>query len=77
MKRINLHQKDTQAQFLPIRIAASRSLRASLTAVVSADAAEDILCVVEWEAPAGSGGGGGPGGGGAAWAPDTGGGGGA
>lgn len=63
-------------QLLPIRIAASRSLRASLTADVSAGAAEDILRVVEWEAPADRGGGGGPGGGGAAWAPHIGGGGG-
>ena len=58
-------------------MAASRSLRASLTTLVSAGAAEDILWAVMWEAPAGMGGGGGPGGGGAAWAPDTGGGGGA
>lgn len=63
-------------ELLPIRIAANRSLRASLTTAASAGA-EDILWVVMWEAPAGRGGGGGPGGGGAAWAPDTGGGGGA
>lgn len=60
-----------------MRMADSRSLRASVTTVVSAGAEEDILRVVEWDAPAGAGGGGGPGGGGAACAPDTGGGGGA
>lgn len=60
---------------LPIRMAASRSLRASATAEVSAGVEEDIFRVVEWEAPAGRGGGGGPGGGGAAWAPHRGGGG--
>lgn len=61
-------------QLIPIRIAASRSLRASVTAEVSAGA-EDILRDVKWEAPAARGGGGGPGGGGAAWAPPIGGGG--
>lgn len=55
---------------LPIRMAARRSLRASLTTVGSAGVEDDILRVVRWEAPAGRGGGGGPGGGGAAWAPD-------
>lgn len=58
-------------------MAARRSLRASLTTVVSAGVEEDILRVVRWEAPTGRGGGGGPGGGGAAWAPDRAGGGGA
>lgn len=71
------HTDTHTLQLLPIRIAASRSLRASLTTAASMGTAEDILWVVEWEAPAGRGGGGGPGGGGAAWAPNTGGGGGA
>lgn len=62
---------------LPMRMAARRSLRASLTTAASAGAEEDVLRVVRWEVPAEMGGGGGPGGGGAAWAPDTGGGGGA
>ncbi|TNN88857.1 hypothetical protein EYF80_000735 [Liparis tanakae] len=62
-------------QLLPIRIAASRSLRASLPSEVSAGAEEDILRFEEWNAPAGRGGGGGPGGGGAARAPHIGGGG--
>lgn len=63
-----------------MRMAASRSLRASLTTALSTGAADDILWLEMWEAPAGRGGGGGPGGpggGGAAWAPDRGGGGGA
>lgn len=55
---------------LPIRMAARRSLRASLTAADSAGVEDDILRVVRWEAPAGRRGGGGPGGGGAAWAPE-------
>lgn len=67
----------TTKAFLPIRIAASRSLRASLITVFSAGAAGSILCVVKWEVPAAAGRGGGPGGGGAAWPPDAGGGGGA